>query len=207
VNYHQWPAQRFFPESCVPYCYDLWHSNEFTLKIVAPRSTKLGDYRYHRQRKSHTITVNSDLNQYHFLLVYLHEVAHYLTYKSYSNKRAPHGPEWQKSFAKLMHPLIENNWVPQPLIVALQDFIKRPTATSCGDARLTRALRQFDKEDGLVNLEDLPEHAAFQFKNTYYRKIKRRRTRAVCLNLRNGRTYLISLMARVEVKTAPAMPF
>jgi hypothetical protein len=180
------------------YCHQLWLQHDFHLKIVRPRSTKLGDYRFDARLKTHTITINSDLNPYHFLMVYLHEVAHYATFETYKNRVLPHGREWQLAFSNLMLPLIENSWVPDNLIKALETYIRKPKATSCADPSLLKVLRSFDPDDDLRDLGSLPLKTVFTFNGVAYQKLKTRRTRALCRNMSNGRNYLIALMARVR---------
>ncbi len=130
--------------------------------------------------------------------MYLHEVAHYLTYKAYQQRVLPHGREWQQEFSNLIRPLIENRWVPENLMAALHKNMNRPKAASGSDVSLLRVLRSFDPEDDLMNLECLSTKALFTFKGRPYQKLATRRTRVLCKNLNNGRNYLIALMARVK---------
>ena len=67
------------PDDAVHYCLELWTSIPFNFKVKNNRTTKLGDYRYDRRNGAHSITVNMDLNEYSFLITYIHEVAHLLT--------------------------------------------------------------------------------------------------------------------------------
>jgi len=46
------------------------------IRIAKPRKTKLGDFRAGKIPAQTKISVNSDLNQFAFLITLLHEVAH-----------------------------------------------------------------------------------------------------------------------------------
>ena len=58
------------PESAVEYCIGLWEQYPFEFKLRKRRVTKLGDYRFDPKQNTHTVTVNSDLNSYQFLITY-----------------------------------------------------------------------------------------------------------------------------------------
>ena len=130
-----------FPENAVRYCYDLWKKYHFEFIVTKSRITKLGDCRLNppapkesgvlrtgkagKSDVKYTITVNEDLNQYAFLITYLHEIAHLVTglefdppvwrtgetaCRTYGRRQvAPHGKEWKKNFKKLIEPLLLND--------------------------------------------------------------------------------------------------
>ena len=91
-----------FPPSVAEYCFQLWQDHPFDFIVSKTRDSKLGDYRFSPQ-KGHQITVNHNLNPYSFLVTYLHEVAHLLTYQTYKNKVLPHGNEWKKAFHDVLN--------------------------------------------------------------------------------------------------------
>ena len=58
-------------------------------KIVAPRRTKLGDFKAKGNKNNKSqITINGDLNPYAFLITTLHELAH-ICYNKYKYKVRP----------------------------------------------------------------------------------------------------------------------
>ena len=59
-----------------------------TVKILAPRKTKLGDFKVRSNQMS--ITVNNNLNKYSFLITLTHELAHAFVFKKYQNRLKPH---------------------------------------------------------------------------------------------------------------------
>ena len=96
---------KYLPEGCAPPVVDLLVENPVHFKIVKPRKTKLGDFRYFNGKMM--ITVNGDLNQYEFLVTTLHEIAHLQTHVKFGRKVAPHGREWKMSFILLKKRLLD----------------------------------------------------------------------------------------------------
>ncbi len=141
--------QKYVPTAAVDYCLDLLNHYGFRLKITRSRKTKLGDYRFLSQEQKHVITVNNDLNRYQFLVTYLHEVAHLITFESHQNRIQPHGKEWKNNFRDLLEPLNKSSVFPQHLMEVVDLFLKTPKASSCADPTLFKALGQYDgKKDG-----------------------------------------------------------
>ncbi|MDZ7848645.1 MAG: hypothetical protein U5L96_18960 [Owenweeksia sp.] len=81
----------------------LLRSEPVMLKIVSPRKTKFGDYRFPQKRDPrHRISLNSNLNPFAFLITLIHEMAHLKAFKDYGHKIKAHGPE---SAAGILGPL------------------------------------------------------------------------------------------------------
>ncbi|MEM6525556.1 MAG: SprT-like domain-containing protein [Bacteroidota bacterium] len=140
--------ERFFPSKTVDFCFSLWKHHNFTFKVKTKRSTKLGDYRFDPSTSKHTISVNNDLNQYSFLITYLHEVAHLVTFKTHKNRVAPHGREWKEAFKDLMRPVVMNKVFPEQLNRHVIRYMKNPKASSCSDHNLSLALNKYDANPG-----------------------------------------------------------
>jgi SprT protein len=192
--------EKHVPENVVHYCYDLWAEHKFNLRITRSRSTKFGDYRFDPSDKSHTISLNHDLNPYAFLVTYIHEVAHLVTYKSFGNKAAPHGKEWKKSFKELLLPVCNDLVFPKEIMMPLRNYLANPKASSCGDPALYKALRSFDSsEEGMLHLSELGAGTVFLFKQRKFEKQEKRRTRSLCKEIPSGRKYLIPEIALVKV--------
>ncbi|MBW8049715.1 MAG: SprT family zinc-dependent metalloprotease [Cytophagales bacterium] len=171
--------RNLFPENAVRYCFDLWKKYHFEFIVTKSRITKLGDCRLNLPGKSdlkYTITVNEDLNQYSFLITYLHEIAHLVTglefdetaCRTYGRRRvAPHGKEWKKNLKKLIEPLLLNdissgpsrngtgsesglsiagNIFPDDLLYPLIKFSQNPKASSYTDFELIKALHKYDEK-------------------------------------------------------------
>ena len=63
--------------------------------------------------------IYNDLNQYAFLITYLHEVAHLITYQKHKNKVAPHGKEWKNDFKIVLLPILNPQVFPDLLLKTL----------------------------------------------------------------------------------------
>lgn len=189
--------QKFLPEGSAEYCYNLWKKHGFEFKIKKSRKTKLGDYRYDPRFKKHIISVNNDLNSYSFLITYLHEVAHLLTYQKYNNQVAPHGSEWKNEFKKLTLPMLTSEIFPDDVIRAFSRYMKNPKASSCSDPQLLKALAQYDRVNGTF-LSELKALELFNFQGRIFQVLEKKRTRYVCLEKKSNKKYLISGHATIE---------
>lgn len=193
------PIESFFdhfPKSVAEYCFQLWNEYPFKFIISKSRHSKYGDYRYH-PTTGHSITVNHNLNPYAFLVTYLHEVAHLVTYLNHKNKVQPHGIEWKNNFKSLFEPILEEDLLPKELINALNGYLKNPAASSAAYAPLVEVLKTFDPINAFVLLKDLPENAIFTIKNLRLIKQKINRTRYFCIDPKTGKRYLVSKNANV----------
>jgi SprT protein len=184
---------KYVPEQSVEYCTELWDKNRFSLKITRSRSSKLGDYRFIQTENKHIITVNGNLNQFAFLLTFIHEIAHMYIQIQHGRGIMPHGQEWKSVFRNLMLPILHPDIFPDDVLRILAKHMKNPKASSQTDSRLVKILRQYDDEvpDGSF-LEDLVEGEQFYFNKRYYKKLKTNRTRAICQDINSGRKYLIA---------------
>ena len=185
-----------FPLKVAEYCFQLWHDYPFDFIVSKSRDSKLGDYRFSPQ-KGHQITVNRNLNSYAFLVTYLHEVAHLLTYLTYKNKVFPHGEEWKNSFRSIFEPILEDELLPDELIKVLKSYLVNPSATSTGHGPLVDVLKTYDTSNSSITLNALPENQIFLLKNLELIKGKLRRTRYFCTEAKTGKLYLVAKNAQV----------
>lgn len=184
--------KEYIPEKALPYCFALWRSSPFELKITKTRQSKVGDFTTRRNIKHPRITLNHDLNPYLFLTTYIHEVAHLYVHLKYGNKVDPHGEEWKNAFKHLMEPVLNLEVYPAEIFYILQDHMVNPKASSFADADLTRSFRLFDKNANLFAcLADLPEGSVFEFQKRHFQKLKLKRTRVLCKEIKSKRNYLI----------------
>ena len=196
-----WILKDYLPHSTVPYCFRLFTKYPFQVKVVAPRLTKLGDYRFNTKTASHLITINEDLNPYEFLMVYLHEVAHCLTALEHGLKVKPHGLEWKQNLQTLVSPVLKHQWIPEEITQALQQYLRNPRATTCNHPQLTQVLRKYDPIDPLddkVSLRQLPDGSTFCFRQKNYTRIGKKRTRIYCREHQTQRVYTFSQLAQVQ---------
>ena len=171
-------------------------------KIAKGRRTKLGDYRHPYLGAGHKISVNNDMNPYAFLVTTVHEFAHLLTWNDHKNKVKPHGREWKHNFKRMMHPFLEQQIFPDDIQQAISLYLHNPSASSCTDLQLSRALKKYDQASSGSRLEEIPLHTVFTIKDgRKFKKGERLRKRYRCTCLDNGHVYLFSPLA--EVSLAP----
>ncbi len=108
--------------------------------------------------------------------------------------------EWKTNFIKAMQPVLNGDVFPPNVLHALQNYFKNPKASSCSDPVLFQVLRQFDGETESVPLSKVAISQIFTFNNKEFKKMEKRRTRSVCLDLNNNRKYLIAEIAPVIIK-------
>lgn len=169
-------------------------------KISKSRATKLGDYRHPFKGLGHKISVNNNLNRYAFLVTTVHEFAHLLTWNDHKNKVKPHGGEWKHNFKRMMTPFLDQQVFPEDLQQAISTYLSNPSASSCTDLKLSRALKKYDSAIDHSRLEELPQHAIFTIKDgRRFKKGEQLRKRFRCECLDNGNIYLFSPLAEVVV--------
>lgn len=199
LELHQNVMKKYIPHEFVPYTVEhiLRHPLEF--RIVRPRKTKLGDFRYGPALKRPQITVNADLNPYSFLITTLHELAHYFVHLKHGGRIKAHGKEWQKEYTHLIYPIIETGHLPKDIEDALLQSLVNVKASSCADLNLYRVLKKYNTlEQEILLLEDLPEGTQFALNGKYFSKGKLRRKRYLCTEIKTKRQYLVSALAEVE---------
>lgn len=191
--------ERFVPSAAVEYCNKMYEKLGFEFKVTRSRNTKLGDFRYLGTTNKAIITVNNDLNPYAFVVTYLHEVAHLLTYREFKGAVNPHGAEWKSVFTRITEPLLTDEVFPPNVLHALRKYFKNPKASSCADPSLYRALAMFNSPSEHKILDEIALQTTFQFNKRLFMKLEKRRTRWVCLEIKSNRKYLIPGIAEVKI--------
>ncbi|MFN3784766.1 MAG: SprT-like domain-containing protein [Spirosomataceae bacterium] len=196
---------RHVHKDAVPYLVDVWKELPFSFTVTPPRKSCYGNYTYRNQH--HHIRLNSNLSTTHFLLTYLHEVAHQRVYEQAFKTRKkvlPHGNEWKTMFKKLMIPVLNEQIIPSYIFPILVQHLQNPPASSGRDALLQKAFRRESGDIDLIDklffaLEDVQVGTVFKLKNRLFKKIGTKRTRALCEEIPTQEKYLISLRAEVDV--------
>lgn len=191
---------KYLPYDFVHYVSELIMQSDVKFKIVAPRRTKLGDFKAKGDKSNKSqITINGDLNPYAFLITTLHELAHLHTFNKYKYTVRPHGKEWKKEFSILLNPILIHDALPNELKITLEKSIHNLKASSCSDIHLSRVLKKYDTSKRTVTLEELDENTRFAINKKTYLKGKLRRTRYLCKEMSSGKSYLIHALAEVNV--------
>ncbi len=181
----------FLPEGAADMVIAYMHQYRIHLKIKRERKTILGDYRPSMNGKPHTISVNANLNKYHFLITFIHELAHLVNYLNHGRKAAPHGREWKECFAFLLKKFVDKNIFPQDINIAINQSISNLSATTCSDPVLFKVLYKYDDDNGKFLVEELSIGDIFKTENGDIFRIKeKRRTRFACENIHTKKLYL-----------------
>lgn len=190
--------KKYIPEEAIPLISQWFKEYKFHLRITKKRQTKLGDFRPSLKGEQHKISVNGDLNRYHFLITLTHEIAHAAVWNKYRNKVAPHGIEWKTTYSNYLKKVTEVVPFPTDLQKSLTKHLNSPKASSCSDPELYIALKKYDTIQK-IHLEDLSLGDYFVVgKNKKFKKGNKRRSRYECVSLDNGKLYLVSAHAEVK---------
>ena len=190
---------KYIPSEAAPIISQWINDTSCRFKVTKSRSSKLGDYRAPYRGNPHQITVNHDLNPYAFLLTTVHEFAHLKTYQDFNNRVKPHGEEWKNSFKSLIQPFLKLNIFPTEVVVAINNYMNNPAASSCTDLNFFRILKKYDTNPNtVIHVEQLPEQSIFQLKNgRTFQKMEKLRKRYKCLELSTQKIYLFHPIAEV----------
>jgi SprT protein len=72
-------------------------------------------------------------------------------------------------------------------------------ASSCADEGLMRVLKKFDRDNGMVMVEQLPEGQLFDIgEGRIFKKGKKLRKRFQCVEVQTGKLYLFSPIYEVK---------
>ena len=195
---------KYFPPEAIDFAWFYFEKHDFSLKVTNARSTKKGDFKYYRDKNRRTIiTVNGDLCSYDFLIVYIHELAHYLVFRHADIFRAKaHGKEWQFFFKKLLENVIEKTALPQDIKKAFQHHSLHIKSSTVLDQQLEIALDKYrTKCEGVVYLKDLSVGDNFLYRGNLFKIDSFARTRVRCTLAGTKRKYLISAMMNVVPQT------
>ena len=182
---------KYVPQLAVEKVIQYLHEHKIHLIIRRERKSVLGDYRPAHQGKPHTISVNCNLNSYHFLITFVHELAHLLTHIKHGRKVMPHGTEWKQCFSSLLVEFINLKIFPHDVELALYSSMNNPAASTCSDPHLYKVLRLHDGDKHTELVEKLAIGTHFRTeKGTLYRLEAKRRTRYECIEIETQKKYL-----------------
>lgn len=181
----------FVPQDAVSMVIDSMHLYKIHLKIKKERKTILGDFRPAHEGKPHTISVNANLNKFHFLITYIHELAHLTNFLKNGRRAQPHGQEWKDCFAVLLREYLAKKIFPQDVEQALNKSINNLSATTCSDPALFKILYKYDDRNGKHLVEELSIGDTFKTPNGELFLIKeKRRSRFACENIHSKKLFL-----------------
>jgi SprT protein len=192
--------RRFIPAQAVPKVLEYLQQYRVHLTITRERKSVLGDYRHATTQQTHRISVNGSLNTYAFLITLIHELAHLVTFMKYGNRVQAHGKEWKQTYALLLADFLQQHIFPADIEQSIRQSLHDLPASSCADEGLMRVLKKYDRDNGLVMVEQLPEGQLFDIgEGRIFKKGKKLRKRYQCLEVKTGKMYLFSPIYEVKV--------
>jgi hypothetical protein len=190
---------KYIPQASIASVFQLITVHNIHLKIVNERVTRHGDYRK-MSSGQHQITVNSNLNNFRFLITLIHEIAHLIAFKKYGNSIKPHGIEWKRTFQQLMLPYLRPEIFPNNLLPFLAIHFKNPKASSDTDTNLSLALKEYDAPNDKNYVFEIPLGSRFRIYNgKIFKRGQRRVKRFECIEITTGKVYLFNPNAEVEL--------
>lgn len=188
---------KYLPAAAVDSVFNYLAQHSVHLHITRERYSKLGDYRWPQPRhQRHEISVNGNLNPYHFLLVLLHEMAHLDTWLQYKTSVQPHGHEWQAAYARLINQYL--GIFPTDIALLMQRYTARIPLSRTIEKQIDARMRHYDPDytpSQDITLNDLTPGTRFHIASRpdhHFQVLEKRRTRWICLNLADGKKYLVS---------------
>lgn len=191
--------EKYIPSKALPYCLQWITQNNVSLRITRTRHSKYGDYRPPQKGRGHRISINGDLNEYAFLVTFVHEIAHLNQWKRHQAIYEPHGNLWKQEYKNLMLPLLDENIFPPAIVAALKKYMHNPAATSCTDHNLLRALREFDSDkDQWLTLDEIEFGRPFIIRSgRKFIKKEKLRKNYLCIEMRSRSKYFINPVTEV----------
>ena len=196
INKYYQTLKDYIPENAVDDVMGLLVKNPISVKITRERLTKQGDFRILKNGQAQ-ISVNHNLNPYQFLLTFIHEMAHWLTYIKFKRDK-PHGQEWKQEFKYLMLPFLNESIFPIELLPYLAKYLINPKAATSSDVQLSIALKKYDVPSSSISLYELELGNHFILRDKVFVLGDKRRTRYECLEKRTKKKYLIHQNAEVQ---------
>ncbi|MGC6429504.1 MAG: SprT-like domain-containing protein [Jejuia sp.] len=195
----QTQIEDYIPKPAVSRVLQLLENGNLIIKIKNERKTKHGDYKPLPNGK-HQITINSNLNQFRFLITLVHEIAHFEAFQKYGRYIKPHGKDWKRVFQHLMLPFINPEIFPNEILPLLAHHFKNPKASSDTDVNLSLALKRFDSPNNKTYIFEVPFGSTFKIYNgRIFKMIQKRVKRFECIELKTGKLYLFNANAEVEL--------
>lgn len=190
---------KLLPAPSIVFVHALLRRSECEVYITPPRKGRLGCFA-RRRYKAPYIELNEDLTPYFMLIVFLHEWAHYLTWKEYGTRVSPHGREWKDNFKKLLIKLANSERIPVILRQAIEQEADNLKGNIYSNHILLNAIKIVDKHAPQLVLHELPMNSHFKVvdRNETFRLKEKIRLRYKCYNLNNKRWYTIYASTPVE---------
>jgi hypothetical protein len=121
---------------------------------------------------------------------------------AHGRKALPHGQEWQTIYSQLLLQFTAKNIFPDDILYHLQNTIRSPKASSCGDPQLEKVLVKYNEnaEDKIITyVEDLASNELFSTpEGKIFRCLEKRRTRYLCEEIQTKKNYLFPAIYQIQ---------
>lgn len=190
---------KYFPLESSDSIVEIIEKEKIQLIITKKRKTKIGDYRPPTSKINfHRISINQDLPPDLFLLIFLHEYAHLLTWKVFKNKAFPHGEEWKMNYVNLIISFIKKGFFSKETAKIILRNIENPVRAE--NAIVRDIIKSNEIEEGYFYVEQLSPKTKFITVNGLkFQMIEKLRKRYKCLCLNNNKLYLFQPFVRVRL--------
>lgn len=189
---------QLFPEPARAYIDTLLLHPRFRISVTQPRKMKHGSFSVSGTGKTPVIRLNNNMGPCFFMVVFLHELAHFNAWEKHGRNHLPHGPEWKEAFRDLLSPLLFLDGLDAEFRAALKKHMVNVPATFNRYVTFTKLLHRLDNGVHIVTLSDIPDNTSFRLKDGKVMvKIARIRTRYKCYCPANRRYYLVSPLAEI----------
>ena len=193
----------FIPEKSLDEVVVLLQKYPIHLGLMAPRSRVFGDYRAPQKTgEFHKITVNGDLNNYAFLITFLHEYAHLLVFVNHGPSAQAHGNEWKTYFRQLLQRFMLLEIFPEDICFALKNYMIKMPASTASNPQLMRVLERYNtrkRPENEMTVEQLPPKARFKYNGDLFEKGERLRKNFTCTRLSDGAIFRFSPVAKITL--------
>jgi len=192
---------KYIPQEILNFVIQLFVDNGVSLVVTKNRKTKLGSF-IRKKGEIPLITVNNNLNKYYFLVVLVHEFAHYFSWKKNKNKRiAPHGQQWKNEFGVLLKQLIDLHVFPEDIVKAVLIYIDSNFNSSKAKFELYFILNKYqDRKENKILLIDLEDGKDFFYNMSKFKKISTKNSRCLCVKMDDAfnRKYSFHLLTEIQ---------
>jgi hypothetical protein len=117
-------------------------------------------------------------------------------------RRKPHGVEWQRYFHQVLSPVLHPGVFQPHTILALQNHIRNPRATTHCDPELHTILMGQESlpqlEEGELLARDLEKGDCFSLKDKQFEVLEKKRSRVWINDLKSGLSYSVPFMVKVK---------
>jgi SprT protein len=185
------------PAPAQSYVLELIENSTFRIIMTNQRISRHGSFAVSRITRQPSVRISFQLSPHLFLLVFLHEAAHYKVWLHKGNRHVPHGKEWKNEFSLLLKPLLEIEELDNEFREAVYKVMQKTKATFNNDLLLLSIINRLDDGNKFKTVREFAEGESFILSGKRFIKMKTLRTRTKCFCPDDKKYYLVSLNAQI----------